>query len=100
MSDAKAPPERPVWFDAATHSIGTGGIFETATGTLLDDDGEPLSLAVRMQRRDAEAAAAAAAAEAEAADKPARPGRRDTTSILAGQIAGTPGDAGAKAEKE
>ena len=38
----------PPWFDSAKHSTGTGGIFETATGTLLAHDGLPLSAAMRV----------------------------------------------------
>jgi hypothetical protein len=57
----------PPWFDPAKHSAGDGGIFETATGTLLAEDGEPLSEALRIQRKAA-ADAVAAAEAAKAAD--------------------------------
>jgi hypothetical protein len=58
----------PPWFDATKHSAGDGGIFETATGTLLAEDGEPVSQALRIQRA---AAAASAKPETEAPAEPA-----------------------------
>lgn len=70
-----APAEMPAWYDEALHRVADGGIFETATGVLLDEDGEPKSLAVRRLR--AEAAAEAAAAPAKAVKKP-----RDTRQIV------------------
>lgn len=42
----------PAWFDASLHHAGTGGIFETATGTVLDEDGAPQSIAARMARAE------------------------------------------------
>lgn len=75
MSKAKtktAEPQEesdlPKWFDPAKHSAGDGGIFETATGTLLAADGEPLSEALRIQRKAAAEAAEKAAAEKAAAE--------------------------------
>jgi hypothetical protein len=43
----------PDWFDAETHSVGPHGIIETATGTLLADDGRPASTALRLKRERA-----------------------------------------------
>lgn len=40
----------PAWFDPKIHHAGTGGAYETATGTLLDENGEPQSLALRIAR--------------------------------------------------
>lgn len=61
MAKKTPPAELPRWFDKTKHSAGTGGIYETATGTLLGEDGEPLSPAVAMARQ-----AALAAEEAQA----------------------------------
>lgn len=66
----------PKWFDEAKHAAGDGGVFEIATGTLLGDDGAPLSPAVAMARAGA---AALEAAEAE-------PSPRGTEQILADHI--------------
>lgn len=55
--------ELPIWFDASRHFIATGGVFETATGILLDADGAPQSLAV-WASLDAMAARALADAQA------------------------------------
>lgn len=72
----------PAWFDAELHSAGTGGIYETATGTLLDEDGLPQSGPARAALRaklaaelaaDAPAADAAAAPAAAPADAAAAP---------------------------
>ena len=57
----------PPWFDPEKHRAGDGGIFETATGTLLAEDGEPQSEALRIQR------AAAAAANKPETEAPADP---------------------------
>lgn len=57
---SKTKPEtaaqRPAWFDETKHSLATGGIFETATGVLLDADGQPQSSAVRQMRAQTPAA--------------------------------------------
>ncbi|WP_439532030.1 hypothetical protein [Polymorphobacter sp.] len=65
-ADAEPTVPMPAWFDPAVHSVGSVGIIETATGTLLADDGEPASKAHRLaRRREREEAAAAAAAPTE-----------------------------------
>lgn len=75
----------PAWFDAKTHRTAEGGIFETATGVLLGEDGAPFSAAVRLSRAGEPAAAAV---------KPARTRRpRGTETVLADHI-----NAGAAAE--
>lgn len=63
MSDLSNAPEMPEWFDAQLHRTGEGGIFETATGVLLGEDGLPFSAAVRLMRAEAAAAEAAPAAK-------------------------------------
>lgn len=54
---SRKPPQpsgMPEWFDAAAHHVGPFGIVETATGTLLAEDGLPASTALRLKRqRDA-----------------------------------------------
>ncbi len=88
MSDASDAPEMPAWYDLALHHAAEGGIFETATGVLLAEDGKPKSLAARMLRADAEAAAAAA--------EPAPPAkRRGTQDVIKDHMA-----AGAAAQPE
>jgi hypothetical protein len=88
MSTPKETSELPAWFDPTLHSPGTGGIFETATNTLLGPDGQPLSKAVQLARKAAAAAeledepAATEVASAPAApEKPAK--RRGTGEIIA-----------------
>lgn len=78
----------PAWFDETRHSAGNGGIFETATNTLLGDDGQPHSQAVRLARAAA-AVAAEPVAEPEVA-VPVKAARRDTTAILAAHAAAEP----------
>ena len=78
---AAEAPAMPAWFDAEIHRVADGGIFETATGVLLDEDGGPKSLAVRLMRADAAEAAEAAAAAAAAESAPAKKGR-DTRAIV------------------
>lgn len=79
----------PAWFDPKLHSPGTGGIFETATNTLLGPDGQPLSKAVQLARAASAAIkpepAAAAALDAPEEPKPAK--RRDTLSVIADHAA-------------
>jgi hypothetical protein len=87
MSDLSDAPEMPAadaatmpsWFDAEKHRAGEGGIFETATGVLLGEDGAPFSAAVRLSRGEA-----AAAAAADPAKPPKKP--RGTEATLAAHI--------------
>ncbi len=81
MSDLSDAPEMPEWFDAQLHRTGEGGIFETATGVLLGEDGLPFSAAVRLMRAEAAAAEAATGQAAPAAKKP-----RGTEKLLADHI--------------
>ena len=53
-ADAASAAGMSDWFDPKIHSVGPAGIIETATGTLLADDGLPASTALRLKReRDA-----------------------------------------------
>ena len=61
----------PGWIDPAQHRMGEFGIYDIATGMLLDGDGLPQSAAARMMLHDqliAELAADAPAADAALAD--------------------------------
>jgi hypothetical protein len=73
----------PDWYDAAKHVACPGGIYESGTGVLLAEDGEPASMALRAAR----ARAVAEAEEGEAAlaeiERPARK-PRDTRQIVEG----------------
>lgn len=81
----------PAWFDAKHHRVAEGGIFETATGVLLGEDGEPASAAVRQLR----AGAPAAPVKKPRATKP-KPAPRGTEQVLADYInTGTAGPASA-----
>jgi hypothetical protein len=94
MSTPKEATELPDWFDPERHSLGTGGIFETATNTLLGPDGQPLSEAVKLARAAA-AAIVAEPAEAEPATEvasapapaPETRKRRGTGEIVAEAVA-------------
>lgn len=59
MSAPKETENFPAWYDPAVHSPGGGGIIETATNTLLGEDGQPLSAAVALARAALEPAPAA-----------------------------------------
>lgn len=83
LSDTNEMATMPDWFDPSLHTVREGGIFETATGVKLGEDGEPQSAAVRLMRADAAAAKAVADA---AATKPAKKHRGN--------------DAGASGEQE
>jgi hypothetical protein len=86
MSTPKETEKLPAWFDPTLHHLGTGGIFETATNTLLGDDGQPLSEAVKLARA---AAAAIAPDPAEPEPVPATETRkrRGTGEIIADAVA-------------
>ena len=56
----------PDWFDPAKHFTSSFGIHDTASGALLDEDGQPQSAAVRA----AMASAAEALRAAEASPEP------------------------------
>lgn len=81
-------PDLPQWFDPARHSPGQGGIIETATNTLLDDDGQPLSKAVAMARKAIADLEAETAPAAEPETQPTT--RRNTQAILAAHVAAEP----------
>ena len=54
----------PEWFDEAKHEVTGGGIVRRSDHALLDDEGQPQSLALRGAEERAREAAKAAATEA------------------------------------